>query len=108
MKFTRLIALGALIALLFVPASAGRRNSPRLAETVDLPATFDLDFSLASKMRSQIGAVRDVPQGGEPGQVGQEVFTDLTSRDMVSSLELPYRWTFSVLRSPIVERILFI
>ena len=102
MKVTASIALSILVTLLVIPpAFAAGRNSGRLAETVDLPTTFDLDFSLASTMRSQMGSVRDFPRSGEPGQVGQEVFTDLTSRDMVSLLGLPYRWTSPCLGRPI-------
>jgi hypothetical protein len=106
MKLRHLLATGAVLALFLVPsASGGRRNSPQLAETADLPATFDFDFLLASKIRSQMESVRDAPVNGDPGQVGQEVFTDLTNKEMVTSLGLPYRWTFSVLRSPTVNAI---
>jgi hypothetical protein len=106
MKLTHLLATSTVLTLFLVPsASGGRRNSPQLAETVDLPATFNLDFALASKMRSEMGSVRDAPVNGDPGRVGQEVFSDLTNKEMVTSLGLPYRWTFSVLRSSIVNAI---
>jgi hypothetical protein len=99
MKLTRVIAVG-LVSLLFaMPGRAGGRNSPQLSDTVDLPAAFDFDFSLASKMRSQIGAVKDLPVDDSAIQAGQTVFESLTKSQMVSSLGLPYRWTFSLVRS---------
>lgn len=99
MQFTRLIALGLICLLPTTPARTGTRNSPPLTETVDLPASFDFDFSLASKMRPQVGAVRDLPPDDSGIQAGQAVFKQLTNSEMVSSLGLPYRWTFSVVRS---------
>jgi Zn-dependent protease with chaperone function len=99
MKLTRAIAVGLVSLFLAMPIRAGGRNSPQLSDSVDLPAAFDFDFSLASKMRSQIGAVRDLSADDSAIQAGQTVFESLTKSQMVSSLRLPYRWTFSLVRS---------
>lgn len=101
MKLTLITGLTAL--LLTCPVQAGRRNVPKLAETVDLPATFNLDFSLASTMRSQMGASRDTAANDSASQVGLEVFSTLVKSEMVSALGLPYRWTFSIVRSEAVN-----
>ncbi len=102
-KLREVVAVVLIVFLFIPPLLGGHRNSPNLAETVDLPLTFDFDLSLASKMRSDMGASRDLPLSGEAAETGRSVFNDLTGSAMVSSLGLPYRWTLSVIGSPLVN-----
>ena len=76
-------------------AVAGSRKSARFAESVDLPATFDVDFQLASRQRAEIRTgVTKMPD--DAGQVGADVFRTLVNTQMISSFGLPFRWTFTL------------
>jgi hypothetical protein len=63
-------------------AVAGSRKTARFADSVDLPATFDLDFQLASQQRAEITTgVTTVPDDAA-GQVGLDVFGTLVHTQM--------------------------
>jgi hypothetical protein len=51
-------------------AAFGGKKAPKLAETIDLPQTFELDFQFAVKQRAQLGSQREVPDdiGGRIGE----------------------------------------
>src|SRR6266480_3355023 len=88
--------LQALITFLIVlvltnVAVAGGHNNARLADSIDLPATFDVDFQLASRQRSQIKTGVTTISDDAAGQVGSDVFRTLVNTQMISSFGLPYR-----------------
>jgi hypothetical protein len=78
------------------------KKAPKLAETVDLPATFDVDYRFAAKQRAQLGPQKEVPDD-TAGRVGQEVFDSLVKTQMISSYGLPYTWRFKPCDSPTVN-----
>jgi hypothetical protein len=84
-------------------AVAGSRKSARFAESVDLPATFDVDFQLASKQRSEITTGVTTVRDDAAGQVGLDVFGTLVHTQMISGFGLPYRWTFTLLDTSVVN-----
>ena len=96
MKLARLCSVALAVLLLTLSAHSGRRNSAQLSENVDLPATYELDFSLASKMRPQLGPLRPTNDANRGEKAGLEVFSQLISSQTISTLGLPYHWTFSV------------
>lgn len=79
--------------------SAGR-NRPKLADTVDLPTSFDLDFQLASKQRAEALSSTHLVSNDAASNVGSAVFNNLVGGSMISSFTLPYRWTFHLDESP--------
>jgi hypothetical protein len=96
-----------LILVLFLltalqPAFGGKK-APKLAENVDLPSSFDLDFNLAATQRvglnTQSGEVHD----DAAGQVGAEVFQKLVGTQMISGAGLPYAWTFRLYNNPAIN-----
>src|SRR5438552_1711294 len=96
MKLGRLFSVALAVLLFTLLAHSGRRNSAQLSETVDLPATYELDFSLASKMRSQVGSLRPTVDSDVSERAGLEVFRGLINSEMISTLGLPYQWNFSI------------
>ena len=42
-------------------AAFGGKKAPKLAETIDLPQTFEVDFQFAAKQRAQLAPQREVP-----------------------------------------------
>ncbi len=74
-------------------AAFGGKKAPKLAETVDLPQTFEVDFQFAAKQRAQLGPQREVPDD-IAGRVGKDVFESLVKTQMISGFGLPYTWTF--------------
>lgn len=44
----------------FEAAFAGKK-APKVAETIDLPPTFDVDYQFVAKQREQLGPQREVP-----------------------------------------------
>jgi len=77
-------------------AEAGRKNTPKLAENVDLPATFDVDFSLAATQRAQTHSQMREVTDDSAGPVGKDVFQSLAATQMISGFGLPYRWSFTL------------
>jgi hypothetical protein len=41
--------------------ASGGKKAPKLAETIDLPPTLDVDFQFAAKRRVELGAQTEVP-----------------------------------------------
>jgi hypothetical protein len=80
----------------------GGKNAPKLAETIDLPPTFDVDFQFAAKQRAQLGPQKEVPDD-VAGRVGADVFKSLVETQMISGFGLPYTWTFRPYDSPVVN-----
>jgi hypothetical protein len=95
-----------LVLVLFVLAAStsafGGKKAPKLAETIDLPPTFDVDYQFAAKQRAQLGPQREVPDD-IAGHVGQEVFDSLVKSQMISGFRLPYTWSFRPYDSPSVN-----
>jgi hypothetical protein len=83
-------------------AAFGGKKAPKLAETIDLPQTFELDFQFAAKQREQLGSQRAVPDD-IAGRVGEDVFESLVKTEMISGFRLPYTWTFRPYDSPDVN-----
>jgi hypothetical protein len=75
-----------------------KRRGPQLREDVDLPSDFSLDFQLATAERSRLRSGNSPLAGTEANQVGEEVF-----RSLVTGFSLPYRWTFSVTNSEVIN-----
>lgn len=93
-----------LLSLLTISSAAvGKRNKPKLAENIDLPPTFDIDFKLAALQRGQISSqVSQVPDD-VAGRVGADVFQSLVKTQMISGFGLPYAWTFKLYNAPVVN-----
>jgi hypothetical protein len=88
--------------LAFSNAAFGGKKAPKLADTIDLPQTFEVDFQFAAKQRAQLGPQTEVPDD-VAGRVGQEVFESLVRSQMISGFGLPYPWTFKAYDSPVVN-----
>jgi hypothetical protein len=92
-----------LVLVLFLLAGSNAafsgKTAPKLAETIDLPQTFELDFQFAAKQRAQLGSQREVPDD-IAGRVGEDVFESLEKTEMISGFRLPYTWTFRPYDSP--------
>jgi len=86
-----------LVLVLFLLAGSnaafGGKKAPKLAETIDLPQTFELDFQFAANQRAQLSSQREVPDD-IAGRVGEDVFESLVKTEMISGFRLPYTWTF--------------
>jgi Peptidase family M48 len=96
-----------LILILFLltalnPAFGGKK-APKLAETVDLPSSFDLDFKLAATQRVNLNAQSGEVHDDAAGQVGAEVFQRLVGTQMISGAGLPYAWTFRLYNNPAIN-----
>ena len=83
------------------PAFGGKK-APKLAETIELPATFDVDVQLAAKQRAQLGLQKEVPDDAA-GRVGAEVFESLVKTEMISGFRVPYTWTFKLYDIPAIN-----
>jgi hypothetical protein len=83
------------------PAFGGKK-APKLAETIDLPLTFDIDFQFAAKQRVQLGRQTEVLDD-VAGRVGADVFQSLVRTQMISGFGLPYNWTFRLYNIPAVN-----
>ena len=98
---TRHFAIFLAAFLFFTSASQvypQKKRGPQLREDVDLPSDFSLDFQLATAERSQLRNGIAPLVGTEANQVGEEVF-----RSLVTGFSLPYRWTFSVTNSEMIN-----
>jgi hypothetical protein len=101
----RFRAPGLLLVLFLLTAfnaAFGGKKAPKLAETIDLPPTFEVDFQLAANQRAHLGPQREVPDD-IAGRIGQEVFDSLVKTQMISGFGLPYTWTFRPYDSPVVN-----
>jgi hypothetical protein len=83
------------------PAFGGKK-APKLAPTIDLPPSFELDFQFAAKQRVELGPQREVSDDAT-GLVGTEVFQNLVTTQMISGFGLPYNWTFRLYDSPAIN-----
>jgi Zn-dependent protease with chaperone function len=102
-RFRRASLVLLLFLLTISNAAVGKRNNPKLAETIDLPPTFDIDFKLGALQRGQIGSqVSQVPDD-VAGRVGADVFQSLVRTQMISGIGLPYAWTFKLYDAPVVN-----
>lgn len=101
------IAAAWMFALLVVPLeqAIGSHRGPKLQEQVELPASYELDFSLASRQRTELRVPNTLVSEDAAGQVGAQVFSELTKTQMISDFGLPYHWTFSLLNSPGVNAV---
>jgi hypothetical protein len=100
-RFLRASLVLLLFLLTISNAAVGKRNNPKLAETIDLPSTFDIDFKLAALQRGQTSSqVSQVPDD-VAGRVGADVFQSLVRTQMISGFGLPYAWTFKVSNAPV-------
>jgi hypothetical protein len=93
-----------LLLLLLTPLGTafGGMRAPKLAETVDLPSDFDLDFKLAATGRVEFSA-QTIVYDDVASQVGAEVFQSLVKTQMISGSGLPYLWTFRLYNSPAIN-----
>ena len=84
-----------LVLFLFTGSHAafGSKKAPQLAETIDLPPTFDIDFQFATTQRVQLGPQTEVSDD-IAGRIGEDVFESLVKTQMISDFHLPYTWTF--------------
>lgn len=94
----RVLSLLLFVLSLSYAAPAAKKNTPKLAETIDLPSTFDVDFSLAATQRTQI-QTHEVSDDAA-GAVGKSIFESLVTTQMISGFGLPYRWSFRVNDNP--------
>jgi Zn-dependent protease with chaperone function len=91
-----------LFLLTALSAAFARKKAPKLAETIDLPSSFDVDFQLAAKQRVELGSQKEVPDD-VAGRVGADVFQSLIQTQMISGIGLPYSWRFRPIDSPVVN-----
>jgi hypothetical protein len=73
-------------------AAFDSKKAPKLAETIDLPQTFESDFQFAARQRATWFAKRSARR--YCGRVGEDVFESLVMNEMISDFRLPYTWTF--------------
>ena len=94
-----------LVLFLLTPlhAAFGGKKAPKLAETIDLPSSFDIDFRLAAAQRVEFSAQGSEVHDDVAGQVGAEVFRSLVKTQMISGSGLPYTWTFRLRNSPVIN-----
>jgi Peptidase family M48 len=95
-------AFAAAVCLFLISDFSFARNLPKLNEVVELPASFDIDFKIASTQRHGPRPNIDMPRS-EADAVGAAVFQNLVRTQMVLGLGLPYRWTFNVENSPSIN-----
>lgn len=94
-RFRAADLLFVLVLLTAFDSAFGAKKAPKLAETVDLPPTFDVDFQLAANQRAQLGPQREVPDD-VAGRVGADVFESLVKTEMISGFRVPYTWSFKL------------
>ena len=94
-----------LVLFLLAPLSAafGGKKAPKLAETIDLPSSFDIDFRLAAAQRVEVSAKASEVHDDVAGQVGAEVLQSLVKTQMISGFGLPYTWTFRLRNSSAIN-----
>ena len=84
-----------LFLLAALNAAFGGKKAPRLAQTIDLPASFEVDFQFAAKQRVELGPQKELSDD-VVGRVGADVFQSLIKTQMISGFGLPYVWTFKL------------
>ena len=84
---------------LSTPASG--RNSAKVPSDIDLPASFDVDFKLASKQRSEISLPSATDDAS--AETAADVLRSLVDSPTIAGFGLPYKWTFRVFNSPQVN-----
>ena len=100
----RCVSIIVAASLSFVsPLFGGHRAAPRLAETVELPVSYEMDLSLGAKQRSDILARGSELADDPNARTGAEVFKRLVNVEMISGLGLPYQWRFVEVNSPIIN-----
>jgi Zn-dependent protease with chaperone function len=103
-RFRRASLVLLLFLLTMSSAAVGKRNKPKLAENIDLPPTFDIDFKLGALQRGQVNSqVSQVVPDDAAGRVGADVFQSLIRMQMISGIGLPYAWTFKLYDAPVVN-----
>jgi hypothetical protein len=94
-RFRTPVILLVLFLLTAFDVAFGGKKSPKLAETIDLPPTFDVDFQLAANQRAHLGPQREV-RDDIAGRVGADVFDSLVKTEMISGFRVPYSWSFKL------------
>jgi hypothetical protein len=79
------------------------RNSARIPDGIDLPASFDVDFKLAAKERAELSFTK--ASDDISANTGADVFRTLVDSPDISGRGLPYRWNFAVVSSPMVNAV---
>jgi predicted Zn-dependent protease len=93
-----------LVALLFaLSASAQKRQKVKLSEDVGLPTDFALDYRLGLEERGRIRGTAPLLENTEFNEAGTEVFSKFLGDPSVSSLNLPYRWNFTIVNDSSVN-----
>jgi hypothetical protein len=87
-----------LLTTLFLPqaAHAQKHRKPKLAEDVNLPADFALDYQLGLTERGKIRGTNALLENTAYNEAGGTVFTKLVQNPSVAALGLPYRWNFTI------------
>jgi hypothetical protein len=94
----------ALVALLFpLAASAQKRHKVNLSEDVSLPTDFALDYRLGLEERGRIRGAAPLLENTEFNEAGTEVFSKFLGDPSVASLNLPYRWNFTIVNDSSVN-----
>jgi Zn-dependent protease with chaperone function len=94
-RFRGAISLLLLFLLTASNSAFGGRKAPKLAETIDLPSSFDIDFQLAANQRVQFGPRKEAPDD-IASRVGADVFQSLVTTQMIAGFGLPYAWALKV------------
>lgn len=92
LRFAVVLALLAIV----LPANSQRRRKPKLDEDVPLPIDFTLDYQLGIAERGQIRGATPLLENTEYNEAGTQVFSKFLGDPSVSSLGLPYRWSFTI------------
>src|SRR6202158_704076 len=98
--FSRLPVLTCFIlAALLLPnaVNAQKHRKSKLSEDVDLPVDFALDYQLGLAERGKIRGSSALLENTPYNEAGTGVFSKFVQDASVTSLNLPYRWNFTIL-----------
>ncbi|HEV2491405.1 MAG TPA: M48 family metallopeptidase [Candidatus Acidoferrales bacterium] len=95
-KSVLLTTLALLLFALAIPADAQKREKANLGDQVLLPTDFAIDYQLAITERGQIRGSSPLMENTEYNEAGAQVLSKFVTDTSVSSLGLPYRWSFTI------------
>jgi Peptidase family M48 len=84
------------VVLLLQILNAQRRGNAKLNEDIALPSDFSLDYKLGLAGRGQIRGSSALLENTVYNEAGTEVMSKFVQDPSVSSLNLPYRWNFTI------------
>jgi Zn-dependent protease with chaperone function len=95
-KRSHFLACLVLTLLVAAPTNAQRRGNANLDQSVSLPADFVVDYQLAIAERAQIRGSNSLLESTDYNEAGLRVLSEFVRNPAISSLNLPYQWTFTI------------